>query len=169
VLHDVLARLGERHREAHRRARVEPELALQDRLRALLDAADHVVHVAGLPDRGDLEQHLRAPRRPRPRRRLREVEQRLACLKKPVRAQYDSVSSASGITNDGRSARVCARVSSAVSPYGEAHRAWPRVEQQAGVGGHGRELREDLLERLVVERGGKRDHGGHSSDISPRR
>jgi hypothetical protein len=39
-----------------------------------------------------------------------------ACRKKPVRAQYDSVSSASGGANEGRTSRACASASSAVSP-----------------------------------------------------
>ena len=58
MLDDVLADLGEGHREAHRRLRIEVELA-QHQLRLLLNAPDDVVHVLALRDARDLEEHIR--------------------------------------------------------------------------------------------------------------
>jgi hypothetical protein len=55
VLDDVLARLRERHGEAHGRARVEVELLGEDRLRLRLDAADDLMHILALGDGSDLE------------------------------------------------------------------------------------------------------------------
>src|SRR5919108_2911254 len=59
VLDDVLARLRQRHCEAHRRARVEVELLREDGLCFRLNPADDFVHVLALGDRCDLEQHVR--------------------------------------------------------------------------------------------------------------
>src|SRR5947209_12507502 len=55
VLDDVLADLGQRHREADDRLRLELELRLDDLLRALLHAADDAVDVVGLRDGRDVE------------------------------------------------------------------------------------------------------------------
>src|SRR5207237_9290056 len=58
MLDDVLADLGEGHREAHRRLRIEVELA-QYQLGLLLNAPDDVVHVLALRDARDLEEPIR--------------------------------------------------------------------------------------------------------------
>src|SRR5206468_2719311 len=57
VLDDVLADLGQRHREANRRLCIETELA-KHQLRLLLDAANDIVNILAPRDTRDLEQHV---------------------------------------------------------------------------------------------------------------
>ena len=88
MLDDVLARLGERHREAHRRGRVEVQRVDENLLRLLLHVVDDFVHVFGAANRRDLEQHA-TTREPAARHRALELVQLAGvleeCRARPVR------------------------------------------------------------------------------------
>ena len=145
VLHDVLARFGQRHREAHVALRRDAALR-ENLLRLLLNAPDDVVHVSLLATGVISSSTLDSPRLRRSRILAVQIEHRSACWKNPVRAQYDAVSSFSGTANVARSARVCAERQQRREPIRRCPPRMAGIDEHLFIAGERGHLIQHLLD-----------------------
>ena len=170
MLDDVLADFRKRHREADRGFGIELQVA-QHQLRLLLNATDDVVHVLTLPDGGDFDENVGVGSARADALRIDAVEivQLFGLTKEAGPGPVGR-----GLLEVGDRERHPLRTR--LRERQERHQAIrrrpahvSRVDQNLRVCREWCQLPQNVLERLVIERGRNIDDGGHLRLNSPRR
>ena len=169
VLDDVLAGLGQRHREAPDHARIGLEFVAEDRFRALLNALDDRMHVFAARDRRDRQPHVGLAARTYGRRLPVQLVEIFGETEEPAARPVRRCALRFGNGERGFDDARLREAQQRGEGVRRAKRRVPRIDEELGVCGVLRYLFDHRLEGLVIQALGNGDHGSHVVLNSPRR